>query len=447
MDARRLDELVAATDGWHGGVPVPEWFDPNPGETVYAVIDGTELVELRESAPPLLGGSSTVDVAAASAMTQLTPGASRSIWLQEAVPARDSGVTVVTSERVVFHGERDRSWRYAELHDITHDTAVPETWLAVRSRKRISGIRYRGGAALQLRFTLALALATVRGERPVLRAWLLSQRPGPAETAPSLPASLQPPAGEREASAGARLRHKVAVVYLGKKGVPPPLRIAQGVAAALATLLLLGAVLPDAPPREVELSAAERADGANPEVIAGAAAGPRREAGGDAAKAQAEEQARTAAEQDAARKAAEEAARIAAEQEAARRAAEEAARLAAEQEAAKKAADDAARVAAEQEAARKAAEAAAARKAAEAAAAKKAAEASAQAEAARQAPAATAPQRATSSGSGCLSEYPDFCVPAGPDLDCPDVDGTNFTVREPDRFRFDADNDGVGCES
>jgi hypothetical protein len=437
MDARRLDELVAATDAWHGGVPVPEWFDPNPGETVYAVVYGTELLELRESAPPLLGGSSTVDVAIASAMTDLRPAASRSIWLQEAVPARDSGVTVVTSERVVFHGERDRSWRYAELQDITHDTAVPETWLAVRSRKRISGIRCRGAAALQLRFTLALALATVREERPVLRAWLLRQRPCPTETAPSLPASLQPPVGEREAGAGARLRRSLAVVYLGKKGVAPPLRIAQGVAAALATLLLLGTVLPDAPPREVELSAAERSAGAQPEVIAGAAAGSEREAGGDAAKAQAEEQARAAAEQDRARKAAEEAARAAAEQETARRAAEAAARVAAEQ-AAKKAADDAARVAAEQEAARKAAEAAAA---------KKAAEASAQDEAARQAAAATAPERATSSGSGCLSEYPDFCVPAGPDLDCPDVDGTNFTVREPDRFRFDADNDGVGCES
>ena len=357
MDARRIDDLVDATDRWYGGVPVPDWFDPEPGETVYAVIAGVELLELRDARPPLSGGSSTVDVTGASAMTYLQPGASRSILIHEHVPARDSGVAVVTSERVVFHGDRDRSWRYHELEGMTHDTRVPESWLTVRSRKRVSGLRYPGAAALQIRFTLALAVATRRQERPVLRAWLLDHRAAlaPAMTPPLDPSfAFEPPASDQTSSAGARLRRGLALVYLGKKGVAPPLRIAQGVLAAFATLAVLGAVLPDPDPqpREVELTAAEQSEASARD----AAAESERKGVEEAVKRQDEERARVAAEEEAARKAEDEAARVAAEQEAARKAAEEAARVAAEQEAA--------RMAAEQEAARQAAETAAAQKAA-----------------------------------------------------------------------------------
>jgi hypothetical protein len=48
----------------------------------------------------------------------------------------------------------------------------------------------------------------------------------------------------------------------------------------------------------------------------------------------------------------------------------------------------------------------------------------------------------------CDPSYPDFCIPPPPpDLNCPDIGATDFTVRAPDPHRFDADNDGVGCES
>jgi hypothetical protein len=36
---------------------------------------------------------------------------------------------------------------------------------------------------------------------------------------------------------------------------------------------------------------------------------------------------------------------------------------------------------------------------------------------------------------------------AAPDLDCADVNGSNFTVRPPDPHGFDGNSDGVGCES
>jgi len=67
--------------------------------------------------------------------------------------------------------------------------------------------------------------------------------------------------------------------------------------------------------------------------------------------------------------------------------------------------------------------------------------------------AAPAPQTdPPSGGSGCHPSYPDFCIaPPPPDLNCPEVNGSNFTVRHDvanaDPHGFDRDNDGIGCES
>ena len=47
----------------------------------------------------------------------------------------------------------------------------------------------------------------------------------------------------------------------------------------------------------------------------------------------------------------------------------------------------------------------------------------------------------------CNPSYPEVCIPAGPpDLDCEDIEYSNFTVLYPDEHRFDDDNDGIGCE-
>ncbi|MBN1529434.1 MAG: thermonuclease family protein [Thermoleophilaceae bacterium] len=51
-------------------------------------------------------------------------------------------------------------------------------------------------------------------------------------------------------------------------------------------------------------------------------------------------------------------------------------------------------------------------------------------------------------GPDCHPSYPDFCIPpAPPDLDCDDVNGSDFTVRGDDPHGFDAEGDGRGCES
>ncbi len=48
----------------------------------------------------------------------------------------------------------------------------------------------------------------------------------------------------------------------------------------------------------------------------------------------------------------------------------------------------------------------------------------------------------------CDPSYPGICIPPPPpDLDCPDIPYRRFTVLPPDPHRFDADHDGIGCES
>jgi len=48
----------------------------------------------------------------------------------------------------------------------------------------------------------------------------------------------------------------------------------------------------------------------------------------------------------------------------------------------------------------------------------------------------------------CDSSYPNICIPPPPPiLSCDDIEASNFEVQPPDLHHFDADNDGVGCET
>jgi hypothetical protein len=51
-------------------------------------------------------------------------------------------------------------------------------------------------------------------------------------------------------------------------------------------------------------------------------------------------------------------------------------------------------------------------------------------------------------GGNCHPSYPTVCIPPPPpDLDCGQVNATNFRVTGSDPHGFDGDNDGVGCET
>jgi micrococcal nuclease len=62
--------------------------------------------------------------------------------------------------------------------------------------------------------------------------------------------------------------------------------------------------------------------------------------------------------------------------------------------------------------------------------------------------AASASPKTQARGGNCEPSYPGVCIPpAPPDLDCPDISYRRFTVLAPDPHHFDADGDGIGCES
>lgn len=59
---------------------------------------------------------------------------------------------------------------------------------------------------------------------------------------------------------------------------------------------------------------------------------------------------------------------------------------------------------------------------------------------------APVPQQAQ--GGNCDPSYPTVCIPPPPpDLDCGQISYRRFEVLPPDPHRFDADHDGIGCES
>jgi len=58
------------------------------------------------------------------------------------------------------------------------------------------------------------------------------------------------------------------------------------------------------------------------------------------------------------------------------------------------------------------------------------------------------PEMIVESENNCDPSYPDVCItPWPPDLDCGEIQFANFKVLPDDPHGFDADNDGIGCES
>jgi hypothetical protein len=52
------------------------------------------------------------------------------------------------------------------------------------------------------------------------------------------------------------------------------------------------------------------------------------------------------------------------------------------------------------------------------------------------------------SDGNCDPSYPNVCIrPYPPDLDCPEIQYTDFKVLPPDPHDFDREGDGIGCES
>lgn len=437
QDDTRLTSMIELTATPCLGISAPEGFAARKGEKVLYLLENVELLELRKTEPPLSGGSGDVGYAAAQSMA--APGSAhvRSVQLQEAAPGRAVGRLVVTDRRAALLGaESTREWSFEQLRAMTHDVAVPETWLEVRNRKRISGFRYPATSALELRFWLALGIAIARNDRPALAASLSRE----ADVLRAVPHVAVAAGHSRPVRALKR-------IYLGKPGGAVPARVAQGTLAALLTLGLCGALLPHQSENSPGVTAANSIS-ASKTKAAGTAAGVVGQDPGADARATAQKAADAAAQQRTDAQAA--ADRAAAEQAAAAQAAAD--QAAAAQAAADQAAADqvAAQAAADQAAALKTADAqaaAATRATDKVAADKAAAERDA---AARAAATVVAPQPFAAPAAGnCTAAYPDFCIPqrTGDAYNCPDFAQKDFTALAEDPYRLDRDKDGIACES
>lgn len=369
-----------------GSAQSPDWFPLDDGESLHLVMPHVELIELRETALPLVGGQSSLELAVAQAIVTTAPS-SRSIRTTELVPPREVGWLVVTDRRVEFVSQdRRRVWPFEGLVDLTHDISAPETWMVVTNHKVTAGLRYPRQSALEVRLAISLALADSRQARSALVRELRAQDP-------------------RAVSRGRKGLVAARNVWIGRPGRAVRWRIAQGTLTTLGSLVLLGSVLlqPPSTDHPVASSGEEQQQFAAPEPTTDVDA----QAVADAAAARALARQRAHDQAVAAQKAA----RLAAARVAAQRAA---AQLAAHRRAAQQAA---------------------------------AAQAAAEQAAADQAPADQA--AAAGGGDNCTPEYPDFCIPQlpGDAYNCGDFSEKNFTALAPDPYRLDRDQDGIACES
>lgn len=268
MSQRDRDQLQRLIDRCTVAAPVDHvpLVELDEGETLLAVLRDVELIELRVTPLPLLGGSSSFDYGEASVLSGPTPQLRRGIELDEPVPARDRGALMLTDRRVSFVGTKTRHWSLARLQDITHDPGVPESWLAVSNRKRLSGVRYVG-QAVEFRFALALAVADARGDRRALASSLRRQQQAypPAVAPVAVPAAVTSEVvvqGRQRTGS----RALVSAAVFGKPGVAMPLRVLQTVGVALVAIVLLALLVPGNDPSDGKDAAVRLTD-------AGAAAG------------------------------------------------------------------------------------------------------------------------------------------------------------------------------
>ena len=58
------------------------------------------------------------------------------------------------------------------------------------------------------------------------------------------------------------------------------------------------------------------------------------------------------------------------------------------------------------------------------------------------------PEPTITAQPGCDPSYPDVCIPSPPpELSCEEIDFSDFVVLQPDPHGFDANRNGIGCES
>jgi hypothetical protein len=146
----------------------PDWpLMLKPGERLFSTLTGGGLFEPRREPGHWSGRSAGVSVPTGVAGIRVRVGRSAGTFVQgaETPTVIDTGNASITSQRVVFQGEKyTREWDYSKLIGIVHYSDRPATAIQVSNRQKTSGIVYPGPSPEPIRLALTVAVAVFRGE-------------------------------------------------------------------------------------------------------------------------------------------------------------------------------------------------------------------------------------------------------------------------------------------
>jgi hypothetical protein len=262
-----LDRLIATAGTFRGSLtgPCHPRLVLRAGESVLGGLEGVTLVEIDRPPGVWAPGYAGYSALAAAELRDQAPTRDTARRPAEAQRVLGYGALTVTTERAVFHGAaHDREWPFATLAGIEHATDHPLTLIYVSTRETVSGLGTSTDQAPPLRFMLTLAVAQHQDGVAALVSQLVTERSAHAHSRPA-PAAVveraQAPGGFPAAAGMLR------TIYLGPPGRPTRWRVAQAAAMIIATLAVLGLVLPT-PPEQTTATSAPAAPAALTPTIA-----------------------------------------------------------------------------------------------------------------------------------------------------------------------------------
>jgi hypothetical protein len=146
----------------------PDWpLILKPSERLVATVQGAGLFEPRRGPGHYEGRSAGVSVPVLDTRMRVRVGKSAGTFIQgaESPTVIDTGNATVTTQRIVFQGEKyTREWDYSKLIGVVHYTDRPATAIQVSNREKTSGIVYPGPSPESLRLAMTVAIAIFNGE-------------------------------------------------------------------------------------------------------------------------------------------------------------------------------------------------------------------------------------------------------------------------------------------
>lgn len=206
QEVAAVRDMVEVAHDWPGEpITSDSGLIGKPGERAYAILQGAALIEPRRLPGHWNGHNQGVSFPIYKGI-RYRVGATKGTYQQgeERPTPIDSGVALISDQRVVFAGEKaTREWLYSKLIGFHHDEHLPWTAIQVSNRQKVSGILYTEQTITLVRFRFELALAVYGDTREAFAASmerqlneLIAEKPitlaGTEVSGPTVPRTSQP---------------------------------------------------------------------------------------------------------------------------------------------------------------------------------------------------------------------------------------------------------------